>query len=185
MKKRNDSNGGDQPWKKSALIAAAGAVLFIAAITVGINDNLPAIMTMLIGAFLMLFALMRHAGKTQNMKVSYQLLYWAPRTLGIVFAAFTSLFALDVFNEHRTFWHALPELAMHLLPTAALIIVLMASWRREWIGGLLFILFAVMYIFSYWGRFPLGTYLLIAGPLLLTGLLFLFTWRHRGKFRAR
>ena len=36
-----------------------------------------------------------------------QLLHWTPRILGILFAGFLGLFALDVFNEGHTFWRTI------------------------------------------------------------------------------
>jgi hypothetical protein len=36
---------------------------------------------------------------------SKRLLLWTPRVVSITFIAFLSLFALDVFNEHLSFWN--------------------------------------------------------------------------------
>jgi hypothetical protein len=63
--------------------------------------------------------------------------------------------------------------------------VLIISWRREWIGGIVFILLALLYIISIWGRFPLITYIGISGPLGLIGVLFLLNWRYRNSLRTR
>ena len=38
---------------------------------------------------------------------SKQLLFWTPRILGILFALFLSMFALDVFGEGYGFWGTL------------------------------------------------------------------------------
>ena len=46
-----------------------------------------------------------------------RLLYWVPRILCILFAAFISLFALDVFGEGYGFWHSVLTLMVHLIPT--------------------------------------------------------------------
>src|SRR5262249_53398337 len=67
---------------------------------------------------------------------SKRLLFWTPRVLCLLFAAFISLFALDVFGESRGFWQTALALAMHLIPTFILLAVLALSWRWEWIGGL-------------------------------------------------
>jgi hypothetical protein len=115
-----------------------------------------------------------------------RLLYWTPRVLCILFAAFISIFAADVFSEARGFWQTALALLMHLIPTLLIIAVLVVSWRREWIGGVLFIALGVLYIVWAWNR-PFAkwyVFLLIAGPPILAGVLFLLNWRHRVELRA-
>ena len=104
------------------------------------------------------------------------LLFWVPRILGLLFAAFISLFALDVFEANRGFWETAVALLMHLVPTAILLAILAVAWRWEWIGGLLFPALGALYIAMAWGRFPWPTYAIIAGPLFLMGGLFLAAW---------
>ncbi len=111
-----------------------------------------------------------------------RLLYWMPRILTIAFAIFISLFALDVFRAGKGFWEVTLALLIHLIPTAVVLGVLALSWRREWIGAIIYIAMAILYIFRTWGRFPLSTYLIIAGPLILIGVLFMLNWFLREKF---
>ena len=114
------------------------------------------------------------------MKSSLQrLLLWTPRILCLLFAAFISLFALDVFDEHQGFWATALALAMHLIPTFFLLLVLALSWRWEWVGGIVFPLLGLYYLVAFRGRFPWSTYALIAGPLFLMGLMFVMSWRLR------
>jgi hypothetical protein len=108
-----------------------------------------------------------------------RLLFWTPRILCLLFAGFISMFALDVFQEKHGFWNTAIALLMHLIPTGILLIILTLSWRREWIGGLTFPALGAFYIFAFWGRFPWQTYLIIAGPLMLVGILFLLGWVER------
>ncbi len=75
-------------------------------------------------------------------------------------------------------------LLMHLIPSAIIIIVLVVSWRWEWIEGILFIMLGAMYKVLYWGRFHWTVYLMISGPLLLTGILFLINWLYKGELQA-
>jgi hypothetical protein len=112
------------------------------------------------------------------MKTS-RLLFWTPRILCLLFAGFISMFALDVFQENRGFWETTIALLIHLIPTGILLIILAASWRWEWIGALIFPALGVFYIIAFWGRFSLSTYLVIAGPLVLVGVLFLLGWLRR------
>jgi hypothetical protein len=108
-----------------------------------------------------------------------QTLRWTPRILGPLFAAFLSVFALDVFDRHHGFWQTALALAMHLIPTALLLVVVGLSWRWEWIGGIVFPMLGVLYLVMFWGRFPWSVYALIAGPLFLLGALFLLSWSRR------
>jgi len=114
-----------------------------------------------------------------------QLLFWTPRIIVILFALFVSLFAFDVFDEGRGFWDTTLALAMHLIPTAILLLFLAISWRWEWIGGLLFIAIGVFYVVWTWGRFPWVNYVIIAGIPVLVGVLFLLNWRYRVELKPR
>jgi hypothetical protein len=102
-----------------------------------------------------------------------------------VFALFISLFALDVFGEGRGFWETVLALVMHLIPTFLILILLVISWRREWIAGVIFPVFGIFYIVEAWNK-PFGTwstFLLVAGPPVAVGILFLLNWRYRGILR--
>jgi len=114
-----------------------------------------------------------------------RLLFWTPRILCLLFAAFISLFALDVFGEHHGFWKTLLALLMHLVPTAVLLAVLALTWRWEWVGGLVFPALGVFYLVTFWGRFPWSVYVIISGPLFFVGALFLLNWIYRADLRAR
>jgi hypothetical protein len=105
--------------------------------------------------------------------------YWAPRILGLLFAGFISIFALDVFEHHQAFWPTVLALGMHLIPTGILLLLLALAWRWEWTGVVSFCGLALFYIFAFWGRFHFSVYLIIAGPLFLLGTLFLISWKLR------
>ncbi len=114
-----------------------------------------------------------------------RVLFWTPRVLGILFAMFISLFALDVFSGGYGFWETILALLIHLVPTYIVVIALVIAWRWEWVGAILFIALAVFYVVWAWGRFPLVVYLSISGPLALVGVLFLFNWIYRAQLRTR
>jgi len=113
------------------------------------------------------------------------LLFWSPRILVLLFAAFISLFALDVFAEHHGFWETTLAFIIHLVPTAILLLFLALSWRWEWTGAVLFTGLAVFYLVASRGRFPWFVRALISGPLFLMGLLFLLNWAFRAEMRHR
>lgn len=113
-----------------------------------------------------------------------QTLVWTPRVLGILFALFLSIFALDVFGTGVGFWATLLALVMHLLPVGVLVIGLIFAWRWEWVGAVLFLGFGIWYLATAWGHFPLVVYGVIAGPAFLVGILFLIDWLYRTELRS-
>jgi hypothetical protein len=112
-----------------------------------------------------------------------KILFWAPRILCLLFAAFISLFALDVFDAGYGFWGTVLALLIHLVPTWLVLISLAIAWRWEWIGAILFVVLGAWYIIEAWGKFTWVTYLMISGPAFLIGALFLFNWLFRAQLR--
>ena len=111
------------------------------------------------------------------------LVFWTPRILGLLFAAFISLFALDVFDGQHGFRETALAFAVHLIPTAILLVVLVIAWRWEWTGAVVFTGLAAWYVVTTRGQFHWATYAIISGPLLLLGLLFLLNWIYRAELR--
>jgi hypothetical protein len=101
-------------------------------------------------------------------------LHWIPRVLCILFAAFIGLFAMDVFGHGSGIWKTLVALFVHLIPTFLLLIILILSWKRPWIGGICYIALGIFYIVwsSKSGR---GSHI-IDFTLFLMGILFLRNW---------
>jgi len=114
-----------------------------------------------------------------------RILFWAPRILCILFTAFLSLFSLDVFGEGYGFGETVLALFMHLLPVFFIILLLIAAWRWEWIGAILFIALALFYVVITKGREHWGAYATISGSLTVMGVLFLLNWIYRGRIRSR
>lgn len=110
-----------------------------------------------------------------------RIFYWLPRILGLLFAGFISLFALDVFDGQQGFWPTMVALAIHLIPTAILLLLLTLAWRWDWTGALSFTGLGTFYLVAFWGRFHWSAYAVISGPLFLLGALFLISWRLRTK----
>lgn len=110
-----------------------------------------------------------------------RLLYWTPRAIGILYAVFISLFALDVFAEGYTFWETTVALLIHLTPTYFVLIALAVAWRWERIGGVLFLGLGVFYIAMSWDLSHWSSYLIVSGPLFVLGILFMMSgrWRRR------
>jgi hypothetical protein len=112
-----------------------------------------------------------------------RLLLWSPRILGILVSLFVGLFALDAFSQGKAFVQALPDFHIHLVPAFVLLALVGASWRRDWIGGVAFIGLAVLYATTT-ARNHLDWTLLISGPLMVVGALFMWSWLRRAELHA-
>jgi len=109
--------------------------------------------------------------KTYKMKTT-KIMYWLPRILAILIIIFFSIFSLDVFGEYK-FPLVLGALFMHLIPSFLLIISLMIAWKKEKIGGIIFIILSIITIFFFNTYQHLISLLIITLPILITGILFL------------
>ncbi len=118
-------------------------------------------------------------------KTIKRILFWSPRALSILFALFISMFALDVFGEGYGFWNTILAFAIHLIPTAIIVMLLVVAWRLEWIGGVAFLILAGFYVFMAWGKFPLSVYFVISGPMVLISILFFANWKYRTEMQTK
>lgn len=90
--------------------------------------------------------------------------YWLPRILAILYTAFISLFALDVFGEPQWFL----ALVIHLIPSFVLILLTVVAWKHERIGGFLF-LAAGFAMVSFFHSFTIAAPAFAVGALFLAG----------------
>ena len=101
-----------------------------------------------------------------------RLLFWSPRIICILFAAFLGVFAADVFGETRGFWATAVALFVHLIPSTLVLLILAVAWRRDWLGGLVYLFLAALYMVGIGGRFHWS----IPAGLALIALLFFANW---------
>ncbi|HSC26080.1 MAG TPA: hypothetical protein VLD67_02335 [Vicinamibacterales bacterium] len=111
-----------------------------------------------------------------------KLLLWSPRIFGLALSVFLGLFALDAFSPDKSFIEALPGFVIHLVPAFLVLAIVAASWRWQWLGGVTLIALGVAYAVAVSWR--LDWVAVISGPLLVTGVLFLFSWWHRSHPRV-
>lgn len=107
---------------------------------------------------------------------TWRVLFWAPRVLTIAFILFLGIFALDVFGQGYSFFQTLLALAMHLVPNAILLVILLVAWRWEWVGATLYAGLAIFYLAETWDLFHWSAYAVISGGLSVLALLFLLNW---------
>ena len=108
-----------------------------------------------------------------------RLLLWSPRVLGILVGIFLGLFALDALDE------GIPALLLHVMPAAGVLLLVAVSWRREWLGGTMFVVLGAVYGVLAWRRGHVDWLLIVSGPLLIVGVLFLLSWWHHKELHAK
>lgn len=101
---------------------------------------------------------------------------WSARIITILYALFLAIYAADVFEERAGFWETTLAMIIHLLPCILILLILWFAWKNEWVGGIFYLILGGAYITAYWGRFSFQIFLVIAGPLILIGILFWITW---------
>jgi hypothetical protein len=111
-----------------------------------------------------------------------RVLFWTPRILTFLYAAFISMFAFDVFGEGHGTWQSVVALLIHLIPAALMIAVLIVSWRWGWIGAVLFAA-AGPYCALTTLEHP-DWIVWIAGPLFMIAIWYLLNWLNRKELRA-
>ena len=88
------------------------------------------------------------------------------KILAVGYIMFISLFALDEWGN----WQAL---FMHLIPSFVLIAVLILAWKKQLIGGLLFLVASASTIFYFHTYKQANIFALISLPPIIIGLLFI------------
>jgi hypothetical protein len=110
---------------------------------------------------------------------------WTARMLAIVAILFISLFALDSFDPSLSIWMQIAHFLVHLIPSFVLLAVLIIAWKRELLGGVIFLIIGLaLSPFIYRHNFGMNhsvatslmTVLIVNVPFILTGLLFI--WSH-------
>ncbi len=116
--------------------------------------------------------------------LTQQLLRWSARGVAILYAAFLSLFALDAFGSGSKLEQVVGFL-IHLAPVYAVVLALIFAWRWPRLGGVLFLMLAAGFVFAFRWR-ELGTTVVMTGPLVLAGVLFLASgWGGRARLRPK
>lgn len=79
------------------------------------------------------------------MKLSHAKFCWFPRILCILGILFISLFATDSFNHELSLWNQVLGFLMHLIPSFVLFALLILSWKRELLGGIIFLIIGIVF----------------------------------------
>ena len=112
-----------------------------------------------------------------------RLLQWSARVLGLLVSLFVGMFALDAFAPGKVAPEAIADFAIHLIPALVLVALVVASFRRPWIGGVAFVGLALVYAATM-SRGRLDWMLVISCPLAMVGVLFLWSWFYQRRAQA-
>jgi len=100
-----------------------------------------------------------------------------PRILAILYIAFISMFAFDVFEEGYGLFGTMLALFMHLIPSFILIACLAVAWKWPKIGGALFLALAIIFTLFFRTYRSLVNFSIVSLPLLIIGGLFIIKGR--------
>jgi cell division protein FtsW (lipid II flippase) len=104
-----------------------------------------------------------------------KIIHLLPRILSLAFVLFLSLFALDVFSEYSG-WSAILPLLIHLIPIFILLAITLIAWKYDLVGAVVFLGFAILYVFLAGFDRPWSWYAGISLPSALVGGLFILSW---------
>jgi hypothetical protein len=106
-----------------------------------------------------------------------------PRVLAIAVAIFLGMFALDAFGKGAPLFQSIGEFVVHLIPSAIVLAIVVAAWRRPLIGALAYFGLASLYAWiAPVGR--LDWMMAISAPLALVGAGFLGSWLRQRRVRT-
>ena len=104
--------------------------------------------------------------------IANNLAKWLPRVLGILFAAFLAILAMDA--------GSFLGLLIHLIPSLVVLVCVLVGWWRPLLGGILLLGLAIVATGFFRTYRHIANFLIITGPFVLVGVLFLLHWRLRG-----
>jgi hypothetical protein len=88
------------------------------------------------------------------------------------------MFSFDVFSMEGTFFEKTGGFLMHNISTIVLAIALAFAWKKEEMGGYLFIFLGLFSICFFKTYQSLETFLIISLPMILIGILFILNKKH-------
>jgi len=110
-------------------------------------------------------------------------LHWLPIVLAILFILFVAMFSLDIFDGNYGFWGTVVGLLMHNIPSFLLIAILILSWRRRWLGAIVFPLLGLLYVIVTLAN---GRGLMAFNPLpfiaIIIGICFWVSHKREGRY---
>ncbi|MFA5098719.1 MAG: hypothetical protein WC461_00670 [Candidatus Paceibacterota bacterium] len=109
-----------------------------------------------------------------------KIIYWSPRILSLGFVLFLSLFSLDALSGGSS-WQNILGLLIHLLPSFALLAIVIIAWKYDLFGAAAFFVFAIYYVFAVGFDRHWSWYVSISAPAIIVGILFVLSWLQKRK----
>ncbi|MFH1331771.1 MAG: hypothetical protein ABIH63_00620 [archaeon] len=114
--------------------------------------------------------------------------HWAARVLAILVIVFLAMFSLDVFEEGFSLLE-LGGFFIHSIPSIFLLGALFVAWKREKVGGIIFLV--LWFLFMVFLTVPRSLFVgkltvesvvfILPSPLFVVGILFLLSWYYKNK----
>ncbi len=119
------------------------------------------------------------------MNSSIKLIHWLPRIITILAICFIGMFATDAFNSNESLAVQLNHFFTHLIPCFILLGILLLAWKKELWGGIVLatlglgfipFIFQHNYAMNHSIGISLSIILVINGPFILSGSLFILSY---------
>lgn len=98
-------------------------------------------------------------------------LVWIARILMVIFILFLTMFSFDVFEMEGTLLAKLGGFIMHSIPSLVLIAILLVSWRKPLLTGVLALASAAAFMLR-WRFQGIMEFATLVLPLIVVGVLF-------------
>ena len=98
---------------------------------------------------------------------------WIPRIVILIIIVFLAMFSIDVFDGRTSIWNQLLDFILHSVPSIVLLLILIFTWRKPLIAGILFILLGIAMTIFFNHYHSSENFLLIDFPVILIGCSFL------------
>ncbi len=109
----------------------------------------------------------------QNKSIQ-KFIFHSPRLLAVLFAIFLIFQASMVFNESMlSFWEQLIKFIVKLLLPIIVIASLVVAWRKNHLGGMIFITLGIGFVLVGWNSFTMARLFFAGGIMTFIGVLFL------------
>ena len=99
-----------------------------------------------------------------------------PRVLGVIITLFMAMMSLDAIGEFYG-WKLVLALLIHNIPTLILLAVLVIAWKREDVGGWIYLILGIATMIFFQTYKEIYSFLIITAPIAITGTLFLIGHR--------
>lgn len=107
-------------------------------------------------------------------------LWWLPRIFCILYIIILSFFSFSIFGQGLESWKTVLLFIAHNIPSILIIVILILSWKRSWLGGVALTLLGIVLFLWQPGR---SNFLFSLVPMVGIGMLFFLNWSLRGKIK--